>query len=209
MRLLASARCSRCGATSFGQDALCPACLLRLASLPHARVPLHEIETLLGAHDSGSTYLARAAGTGALLVVKTFDAVVTDPETLDAVETLGARLASFRHPGIARIHGIEADGDAARLVRDYVKGRPFELWKRQAAAPEVAGAIAAIRDAVAALHAQDLAHGHIDPANIVIAGGTPVLLDAGALLISHRLAGRPSGVDALMRDDRSSLEGLT
>lgn len=188
---------------------MCPACLLRLASLPQSRLPRYEIETLLGAHASGSTYLARAARTGALLVVKTFDAAVAGPETLDHLELLGARLASIRHPGIARTYGIDVDGDTPRLVRDYIKGRPFELWKQGAAAPEVDQAIAAIRGAVAALHEHDLAHGHIDAANIVVAGGTPVLLDAGARLISGVLCGKAPDVEAMLRDDLSSLAGLT
>lgn len=209
MRPLASARCSRCGATAAGADALCPACLLRLASLPQSRLPRYEIETLLGADDSGHTYLARAIATGALLAVKAFDAAVADPETLDYLESLSARLASVRHPGIARTHGIDVDGGTPRLVRDYVKGRPFALWRQQAAAADVDGAIAAVREAVAALHEQGLAHGHVDAANVVVAGGRPVLLDAGARLISAALSGRPPNVEALMRGDLSSLAGLT
>ena len=208
MRPLASAPCSRCGATAGGDQSLCPACLLRLASLPQSRVPQYEVETLLGAHDGATTYLARAAGTGALLAVKAFDTVVTDPETLDRLEALGDRLASLRHPGVARTRGIEVDGDRARLVRDYAGGRPFDLWRRQATAQQVEGAIAAIRDALGAIHQQDLAHGHLVPANIVVSDGRPVLIDAGAQLVGAILAGGQPRVLQLKDDDLSRLARL-
>lgn len=198
--------CSRCGATAFQTAGamLCPACLLRLASLPQSRIPAFEIETLIGSGPSGTSYLARAAG-GALLAVRK---LAGGASFTPSIEDLGARLAAFTHPHVAPVYGLQPDDDGVSIVREFVRGRPFADWA-SAAAPEArAAAVDAISAAVAALHAAGLPHGNITPTNIVIRGTKPVLLDSGARLVALALRTGGEDVGALREADAHAVDTL-
>ena len=203
--------CSRCGAT-LGTTAHgpCASCLLRLATRPEALAPEYEIETLLGAGRSGTTYLARDAVSGGLLAVKILtlrDDAHDAPAVTDAIREA---LTSFQHPAIARTHAMDVDDDGnVRLVRDYVAGKSFAGWIAQADAVARRQAFDVIAGAIGAAHAAGLFHGHLDAPNIVIAaGGRPVLVDLGAHMALRALQGVHADPAAMAHDDRAGLEAI-
>jgi len=202
------APCSRCGtSTAATAGALCPACLLRLAAMPESRIPAFEIEALLGT-GAGTTHLART-GTGSLVAVTTLEAPGLSSSAAAALDDLSGRLREFRDRAVAPFHGIEIDGDAVRLVRDYVRGRAFADWTASADAEAGDAARAVIAAALEAAHAQDLPHGHLVPANIVITGGRPVLLDLGTQIALAIVRGHAPDLEALAHDDRARLAQLS
>jgi len=203
--------CSRCGATTrAGADALCAACLLRLAALPEALAPDYEIETLLGSGPAGTTYLARDASGGALLAVKILtvrDEAQDAPEVTDA---LRGALTSFRHPSVAKTHAVDVDADGnVRLVRDYIAGKPLAGWAAQADPASRRQAFETITAALDAVHAAGLFHGHVAATNIVIgASGRPVLVDVGAGMALRALEGVAVPVARMSGEDRGALQAL-
>jgi serine/threonine protein kinase len=203
--------CSRCGATHGATGhGPCPSCLLRLGTLPEAVAPDYEIETLLGAGKSGTTYLARDAAGGGLLAVKILTLRGDAHDGPGVAETIRAALTSFRHPAVAATHAVDVDDDGnVRLVRAYVPGKPFAAWAARADAEARAGVFEAIAEALDAAHTARLFHGHVAAPNIVMtAGGRPVLVDLGAHMALLALQGVDADPGALRHTDRAGLESL-
>ena len=201
--------CSRCGSTLSGvARGLCPGCLLRLASLPEVLAPEYEIETLLGSGRAGTTYLARAEGTGSLLAVKIVAVrdARSDPQAI--AEAVQRELTPFSHPGVARTYAVDVDDEGnARLVRDYVAGKPLSAWVAQADASARELAFDAVASALAAVHSHGLFHGHVAASNIIVApGGRPMLVDLGAGMVLRALQGAPAAAAEMAAADLAGLE---
>lgn len=203
--------CSRCGGTrSETGDGLCASCLLRLATLPEARAPEYEIETLLGSGPACTTYLARAADSGNMLVVKIFPRQdgMRDAEAVG--RAIGTDLIGFRHPGIAFTHAVGVDSDGnLRLVRDYVPGRALPAWMARGNPSQRQHVFDRVAAALADAHAHGLAHGHLEASNIVIStDAQPVIVDFGARAALRALQGLDTNTARMREEDRSALEAL-
>ena len=198
--------CKQCGTVAGSiAGSLCPACLLRLATLPESRVPDFDIETLLGS-GTGTTYLARATD-GALLAVKKLGSA---PERSDALDDLDDALRLVDHPHLARTIAIDVDVDGTvQLIRGYVAGRAFAEWHATATPDARASAREALAAALAHLHEAGLAHGHVTATNIVIgAGSRAILLDAGARPALSAVTRQALDMDGLRRDDIIQLQSV-
>lgn len=203
--------CSRCGATTVATGhGRCAACLLRLATLPEALAPEYQIETLLGAGKSGTTYLARDVAGGALLAVKILTLCDDAHDAPGVTGTIRETLTSFRHPAVATTRAVDVDDDGnVRLVRDYVAGKPFAAWVTQADAAARGRVFEALAGALDVAHSARLFHGHVAASNIVITtGGRPVLVDLGAHMAVLALQGVDADPETMQNDDRASLGSL-
>lgn len=203
--------CSRCGGTTgVTGHALCAACLLRLATLPEALAPDYEIETLLGSGPASTTYLARAADSGNMLVVKIFTRQdgMRDAEAVG--RAIGTNLIGFRHPGIALTHAVGVDSDGnLRLVRDYVPGRALPAWIARGNPSQRRHVFDRVAAALADAHAHGLAHGHLEAPNIIItAAAQPVIVDFGSRAALRALQGLDGSADRMSVEDRGALEAL-
>lgn len=202
--------CSRCGGTlGAAGHGLCAACLLRLATMPEALAPEYEIETLLGSGRTGTTYLARAIGTGDMLAVK----IVNMQDGADAhaiAGRLAADLLAFRHPHVAATHAVDVDADGnLRIVRDYVMGRSLPAWAGKAGAAERRRTFERLAAAVAEVHARGLAHGHLDAPNVIITSDAqPVIVDFGAASALRQLRGAGTEPGEMAGADLTALEAL-
>lgn len=178
--------------------------------MPEALAPDYAIETLLGAGPSGTTYLARATDSGALLAVK----IVTSREGLRDVPAVargvGANLVGYRHPGIATTHAVDVDQDGnLRIVRDYIAGKPLAAWATRAGAPERRQLWERVDAALTAAHARGLAHGRLDPSNLIVGtGARPVIVDFGAHAALRLLQGREAGAAAMAEEDRAGFRAI-
>ena len=205
------AACSRCGGTTGATSHnLCAACLLRLAAMPEALAPEYEIETLLGEGRAGTSYLARALESDALLTVKIIAPREGSTDATAVADGIRADLMTFRHRAVARTHAVDVDAEGnLRIVRDYVVGRAISAWSAKADAADRQRVLEIVAAAISAAHAQGLFHGNVSPSNIIIgSGGQPFLVDLGAHMALRGLQGATLSAPEMEHHDRSSLDTL-
>jgi serine/threonine-protein kinase len=91
-------------------------------------------------------------------------------------------LAALEHPGIARlIDGGVDDNGRPWLAMEYVEGVPITQWvrERRLNVRATVELLLRIGDAVQFAHRNLVVHSDIKPSNILVADGTPKLLDFG------------------------------
>src|SRR6266542_4037217 len=83
----------------------------------------YEILSALGAGGMGEVYRARDSRLGRDVAVKVLpEAFARDPKRMARFEREAQVLASFNHPHIATIHGLEESNDVHALVMELVEG---------------------------------------------------------------------------------------
>lgn len=99
-------------------------------------------------------------------------------------------LARVSHPNVVTIHDVHGEGDVLRLELELIQGENFHQIVERGGplAPREAALVALdLCRALAAIHAVDLVHMDVKPANVMRAsGGRIVLLDFG---LTRRCAG--------------------
>ena len=115
-----------------------------------------------------------------------------DEAFLDRLEREVRAVAGFAHANVAAVHGIERDGQAALVVAELVDGSNLgDMLADRGPLPPVGAArvAAGVCAAVAAAHQRGITHGHLVPANVLLA------IDGGLKVTDFRLAqaGFPSG----------------
>ena len=134
----------------------------------------------LGAGGMGAVYLARDLKLDRDVAIKTLAG--TSVLRLMQLKPEAWAMATVAHPAVAQIHGVESWRGRPFLVVEFLPGGTLEdrLGPGPVPPAEAVAAIAALADALAALHAQGFLHGDIKPSNIgFTAGGSPKLLDFG------------------------------
>jgi serine/threonine protein kinase len=176
------------------------------------RLPGYDVEQLVGIGASGQVWRAREQASGQLVALKRLH-VVGGPAPASAVAERrlhreAALLAALRHPHVVRLRAVVSDPEGPVLVMDYAAGGSLAsvLRSRGTLSPgEVVTLGVPLAQALAELHARDLIHGDVSPANIVFdARGKPMLADLGmARLVSEAVAtagATPGFVDPALLD---------
>src|SRR5262249_1660710 len=109
-------------------------------------------------------------------------ATATDPERVARFQREAEVLATFNHPNIAHIHGLEKSDGTLALVMELVEGPT--LADRIANGPiplnEALPIAKQIAEALEAAHEQGIVHRDLKPANIKVReDGTVKVLDFG------------------------------
>ena len=94
----------------------------------------------------------------------------------EAVAVLG------KHPAIAEVHDVGADGGRHYIVMDLIEGQPIDRWVDDHPGDwrGIVGLMARVADGVAHAHARGVIHRDLKPANILVDGhGQPKVLDFG------------------------------
>jgi tetratricopeptide (TPR) repeat protein len=103
------------------------------------------------------------------------------PHLAAAVEDVRAA-AAVTHPGLVRVLGVCDAGGAKAVVTEYVKGAnlaaPLKAGQKFTLA-QAQGIGRAVAQTLAALHARGVAHGSVQPSNVMSAGGAMKLADLG------------------------------
>ncbi|WIG55009.1 MAG: serine/threonine protein kinase [Rhodanobacteraceae bacterium] len=121
-------------------------------------------------------------------------------------------LARLEHPGIARlIDGGVDDRGCPWLAMEYVEGVPINQWLREHALTvrDTIGLVLRICDAVQFAHRSLVVHSDIKPSNILVARGTPKLLDFGiAKVLAQEDTERTATMMQLLTPDYAAPELL-
>jgi parallel beta-helix repeat protein len=103
----------------------------------------------------------------------------------DGFDLEAEALRAVTHQGVVRLRGHERGEAGSLLILHLVDGQDLEAWLQarggRIGAPEAGALLAALAQAVQALHAAGFLHRDLKPANIVIgADHQPVVVDLGA-----------------------------
>jgi tetratricopeptide (TPR) repeat protein len=147
----------------------------------------YELLSELGEGGMGTVHLGRAPD-GRIVALKTMNRIAFRSEDGHRrFERETAALRKVDDPHVAAFVDADLAGPAPYLVTEYVQGRPLDAVV--AAGPLGQDGLRrlglGLARALRALHAADLIHRDVKPANIIVmAGGEPVLIDLG---IAHHI----------------------
>ncbi len=139
----------------------------------------------------GKTYLAIGAGGRGVVLKKMDDDCLLRGLLHPSIRDRLSRVRELAHAGVANLHGVGREGDAAFLIWEYVEGEPFDAYAsgRQRTPRELAVAARELVLAVDSLHMQGIVHGAINAGNaIVTPAGTVRLTNVSPLLFTETTA---------------------
>jgi anti-anti-sigma factor len=91
------------------------------------------------------------------------------------------QLAKLEHPGIEKLHDFGVDNGYLFVATDLLSGSRLSTWlglgRHRPSSKETADLVALVADSLAYLHAAEIYHGDVKPANIIVTRDeSPVLL---------------------------------
>lgn len=188
----------------------------------------YELVQRLGRGGAGAVYRARDLVLEQDVAVKVLrtDAHALLPD--GAIDLRREAQAAMRlsHPGIARVHTYDLDGDVAYLVMEFIDGATLTRCRRartdgRLPLDVVGPVIIDVLDALACAHDAGLVHNDINPANIMItrsgqvklldfglAGASRASDDTGSTLVGTPAYLSPERIAGTAPDGRSDLYSL-
>ncbi|MBO2459896.1 protein kinase domain-containing protein [Actinomadura violacea] len=157
----------------------------------------YELLAELGAGGMGTVHLGRAPD-GRIVALKTMNGVAIGGDSgRGRFEREAAALRRVDDPHVAAFVDADLAGPEPYLVTEYVQGRPLDAVLAEGPlAPDDLGRLGlGLARALDAVHGAGLIHRDVKPANIMMAGGGPVLIDLGIAhhLDQTRMTTRPIG----------------
>lgn len=150
----------------------------------------------------GVVFLATDTRLDRKVAIKALPAdLAADPDRLARFQREAKVLASFNHPNVGGIHGLEQADGHQYLVLEYIEGET--LADRLAAGPiPVADALTLakqIAEALEAAHEKGIIHRDLKPGNVMVTSeGMAKVLDFG---LARTADGSPSSTNATVRPD--------
>jgi hypothetical protein len=157
-----------------------------------ATVGRYELREELGAGGFATVYRAYDPTLDRAIALKLLHLhLARDAATRERFVREGRALARVRHPNIVQVYDAGEAAGTAYLAMELIEGRPLgEVLGRRgpASLTEVVEVVDQVAGALAAVHARNLVHRDVKPANILVenATGRAVLLDLG---VARDLAG--------------------
>src|SRR4029079_9693408 len=151
--------------------------------IPDTCLGPYTIVAALGAGGMGEVYRARDTRLERDVAIKVLPAALTDSATgRERVQREARAVAALQHPNICTIFDVgETPDGQVFLVMELLQGET--LQQRLTGGPFDLAALAdtaiALADALDAAHAAGIVHRDVKPANILLTGRGPKLLDFG------------------------------
>jgi len=163
---------------------------------PGSRLGPYEILAAIGAGGMGEVYRARDAKLGRDVALKVLpEAFAGDAERMARFQREAKVLASFNHPNIASIYGLEDSGATHALVMELVEGPTLADRIAVGAIPidEVPPIAKQICEALEYAHERGIVHRDLKPANVKVTSDDAVkVLDFG---LAKAIEGDPASFD--------------
>ena len=159
----------------------------------------YKITAKIGQGGMGEVYRARDTKLDRDVAIKMLpESVTADADRVARFEREAKVLASFSHPGIAGIYGVEEKDGARFLILEMVEGEDLaqRLQRGPLAIDDALDIARQVADALEAAHDQGIIHRDLKPANIIVTPeGQVKVLDFGlAKALDTSIEGE-SGVD--------------
>ena len=151
----------------------------------------YQIDALIRHGQHGSVYRARAADTGDEVALRVFTGSMARSEALK-MRLLGLEqsFAHVRHPALAKVLKTGIDGDRLFVVAEFVNGDTLRrIVARRGGLPaeEAARIVMEVADGLADAHACGIAHGNINPSNVVLSpSGKVQVIDFHVTVDGHQ-----------------------
>ena len=160
------------------------------------RISHYEIVSFVGAGGMGTVYKAKDKRLDRLVALKVARHVFSDRMLREA-----RLIASVSHHSVCHLLDIGEINGACFLVLEYVEGETLSERLRRSVLPlpEALQFANAVLHGVAAIHGRGLAHGDLNPSNLMLTSSGPRILDFGLANLLH-LAG--DSADAAGCDNR-------
>ncbi|GAB48287.1 serine/threonine-protein kinase [Mobilicoccus pelagius] len=147
-----------------------------------ARLGEYRLHGVLGEGGMGVVHLGTDPSGRAVAVKVLRDHVAHDPVARARLAREVSTLRRVDHPAVAPFLGADVDGPRPYLVTRYVPGEPLDAWVREHGplhGRELRDMARTLADALDAIHAAGVVHRDLKPGNVLVAGGSPVVIDFG------------------------------
>lgn len=145
----------------------------------------YEVLRLLGAGGMGSVYLA-LDGDGRTVAVKVLHPhIAVQAQGLERMEREAEAMRQVRSPYVAEIVDVDLTGESPYLVTRYVQGLSLHriIEDRGPLSGDALRTVArGLAKALEVIHAAGVVHRDLTPRNVMMADGTPVVIDLGLAL---------------------------
>lgn len=138
---------------------------------PDPEIEGYTVLSVLGRGLSGTVYLARQEALGRKVALKVLGTGLGEAAALDQRFLLEARvLAEVQHPALVPLFDAAPEAEPPYLASAFMEGGDLTSWQGRAPpdGAEVARIGARIAEALAALHAADILHRDVKPANVML-----------------------------------------
>ncbi|MAQ18026.1 MAG: hypothetical protein CMN30_24915 [Sandaracinus sp.] len=166
---------------------------------PGTRLGPYRVEAPLGRGGMGRVFAAVDTRLDRRVAIKVLEHV--GPEACEAIVREARAAAAVEHPALVRVYDVGEAGDLGYVAMELVEGQPLTEGRTDHDAEALARTLAG---ALAALHAEGLAHRDVKPANVMVdRRGQVKLVDFGLAARANDRAPRggtpgyaaPEGVD--------------
>ncbi len=168
---------------------------------PGTRLGPYEIGVPIGAGGMGEVYRAKDTKLGRDVAIKVLPAAFAqDHERVARFRREAQVLATFNHPNIAAIHGLEEADGAVALALEFIDGEDLQQRLRRGPIPinEARSIARQIAEGLEAAHEKGIVHRDLKPANVKITPeGQVKVLDFGLARAFDTDAGTGSGSNEL------------
>ena len=153
----------------------------------------YEVREQVGVGSHGAVYRAYEPSSGREVAVKILaNQLSSDPSVVAQLEARWSRITRLDHPHLLPILDRWRDPEGGYVVTPWIAHGSLEQALRHGpwSLPAALRLVEQLGDALAALHAEGLAHGHLVPTNVLLGGdGDALLSDAGLSQLVTNIGG--------------------